>query len=373
MSAPHPPPCNSCQRWLADGGGGCCRICSAAIQLTRLIGNQAFTAADFGDLSSRLTTLVGEYVVKVGTPDLTRAVAYSISPRQSGGLLIQPGIRAGEGGEAASHRRSGFESPTVKAPPAPPSSGAASTGTDRATSRPRASRAGRSPRRDRKRSRSSGDRRRRRDRSSPSPRDRRGRERETRVPEPALPPRSERTASSWRPSLAAARGTSAQPSKPLGLQPAVRPRGPISAHLPTEPRLVRRPPQSPQPAGREDLDKPPLQRRSKGEGKKGKSKDSSEKSPLEPKTKPKKKNRGLKRQEWWQQRCAARGRGRGARAAVTTGQEQSEEEAEQATEQEVPDQSPTAEAAEKEASGEDTGAEAAFALEERAARWADAS
>ena len=215
--------------------------------------------------------------------------------------------------------------------------------------------------------------RRRRDRSSPSPRDRRERERETRVPEPALPPRSERTASSWRPSLAAARGTSAQPSNPLGLQPAVRPRGPISVHLPTEPRLVRRPPQSPQPAGREDLDKPPLQRRSKGEGKKGKSKDSSEKSPLEPKTKPKKKNRGLKRQEWWQQRCAARGRGRGARAAVTTGQEQSEEEAEQATEQEVPDQSPTAEAAEKEASGEDTGAEAAFALEERAARWADAS
>ena len=156
MSAPHPPPCNSCQRWLADGGGGCCRICSAAIQLTRLIGNQAFTAADFGDLSSRLTTLVGEYVVKVGTPDLTRAVAYSISPRQSGGLLIQPGIRAGEGGEAASHRRSGFESPTAKAPPAPPGSGAASTGTDRTTSRPRGSGAGRSPRRDRKRSRSSG-------------------------------------------------------------------------------------------------------------------------------------------------------------------------------------------------------------------------
>ena len=181
MSAPHPPPCNSCQRWLADG------------------------------------------------PDLTRAVAYSISPRQSGGLLIQPGIRAGEGGEAASHRRSGLESPAAKTPPAPPGSGAASTGTDRTTSGPRASRAGRSPRRDRKRSRSSGDRRRRRDRSSPSPRDRRERERETRVPEPALPPRSERTASSWRPSLTAARGTSAQPSNPLGDQPAVRPRGPISA------------------------------------------------------------------------------------------------------------------------------------------------
>eukprot|EP00434_Breviolum_minutum_P041982 symbB.v1.2.037352.t1/scaffold5493.1/size26513/2 len=189
MSAPHPPPCNSCQRWLADGGGGCCRICSAAIQLTRLIGNQAFTADDFGDLSSQLTTLVGEYVVKVGTPDWTRAVAYSISPRQSGGLLIQPGIRAGEGGEAASHRRSGLESPAAKTPPAPPGSGAASTGTDRTSSGPRASRAGRSPRRDRKRSRSSGDRRRRRDRSSPSPRDRRERERETRVPEPALPPR----------------------------------------------------------------------------------------------------------------------------------------------------------------------------------------
>ena len=94
---------------------------------------------------------------------------------------------------------------------------------------PRASRAGRRRRRDRKRSRSSGDRRRRRDRSSPSPRDRRERERETRVPEPALPPWSERTASSWRPSLTAARGTSAQPSNPLGDQPAVRPRGPISA------------------------------------------------------------------------------------------------------------------------------------------------
>ena len=364
MSAPHPPPCNSCRRWLADGGGGCCRICSAAIQLTRLIGNQAFTAADFGDLSSRLTTLVGEYVVKVGTPDLTRAVAYSIPPRQSGGPLLQPGLSSGEGGEAASELRSGFVPPSAKAPSAPPGSGAASTGTDRTTSRPRASRAGGSPRRERRRSRSSGDRRRRRDRSSPSPRDRREREREA--------PRSEGTASSWRPTLTAARGTSAQSPNPLGLQPAVRPRGSVAVHLPTEPRLVRRPPQSP-PPGREASDKPPLQRRSKGEGKKGKSKEISEKSPLEPKSKPKKKNRGVKRQEWWQERCAARGRGRGARAAVTTGQEQAEEEAEQATEEEVLDHPPTDRVAEKEGSGEDTGGEAAVALEERAARWADAT
>ena len=68
MSGEAPPPCVSCKRWPCNSGGGACRICASAFELIRIAQGASFTSADFRDLSSQLSFLVGEFVIRGGGP-----------------------------------------------------------------------------------------------------------------------------------------------------------------------------------------------------------------------------------------------------------------------------------------------------------------
>ena len=68
MSGEAPPPCVSCKRWPCNSGGGACRICASAFELIRIAQGASFTSGDFRDLSSQLSFLVGEFVIRGGGP-----------------------------------------------------------------------------------------------------------------------------------------------------------------------------------------------------------------------------------------------------------------------------------------------------------------
>ena len=61
-------PCGSCRRWVPESGSSIfCTLCGGSFQLVRLAQDPKFTARDFLDLSSRITHLIGEFTVRVGS------------------------------------------------------------------------------------------------------------------------------------------------------------------------------------------------------------------------------------------------------------------------------------------------------------------
>ena len=61
-------PCGSCPRWVPESGSSIfCTLGGGSFQLVRLALDPKFTARDFLDLSSRITHLIGEFTVRVGS------------------------------------------------------------------------------------------------------------------------------------------------------------------------------------------------------------------------------------------------------------------------------------------------------------------